>query len=107
MSLKPLSNCVLIRQDIEKLSQLIVLPQNKLFSGIIVAIGEGKKSPKGFTEPMNVKKDDHVLFGEHSGQKVTIDGEELLMMREPDVIGILNGVWPNLDEHCWQSSQHR
>jgi co-chaperonin GroES (HSP10) len=43
MSLKPLSNCVLIRQDIEKLSELIVLPQSKLFSGIIVAIGEGKK----------------------------------------------------------------
>jgi chaperonin GroES len=92
MSLKPLSNCVLIRQDIEKLSQLIVLPQNKLFSGIIVAIGEGKKSPKGHIEPMNVKEGDHVLFGEFSGQKVTIDGEELLMMRESDVIGILNGL---------------
>ena len=58
--LKPLSNCVLIRQDIEKLSELIVLPQSKLFSGIIVAIGEGKKNPKGFTEPMNVKEGDHV-----------------------------------------------
>ena len=92
MSLKPLSNCVLIRQDTEKLSDLIVLPQNKLFSGIIVAIGEGKKSPKGHTEPMSVKEGDHVLFGEFSGQKVTVDGEELLMMREPDVIGILNGV---------------
>jgi len=92
MSLKPLSNCVLIRQDIEKLSQLIVLPQNKLFSGIIVAIGEGKKSPKGHIEPMNVKEGDHVLFGEFSGQKVNVDGEEMLMMRESDVIGILNGV---------------
>jgi chaperonin GroES len=89
MSLKPLSNCVLIRQDIEKLSQLIVLPQNKLFSGIIVAIGEGKKSPKGHIEPMNVKEGDHVLFGEFSGQKVTVDGEEMLMMRENDIIGIL------------------
>ena len=87
-----MSNCVLIRQDTEKLSELIVLPQSKLFSGIIVAIGEGKKSPKGHTEPMNVKEGDHVLFGEFSGQKVTVDGEELLMMREPDVIGILNGV---------------
>lgn len=92
MSLKPLSNCVLIRQDTEKLSDLIVLPQNKLFSGIIVAIGEGKKSPKGHIEPMNVKEGDHVLFGEYSGQKVTVDGEEMLMMRENDVIGILNGV---------------
>jgi chaperonin GroES len=88
--MRPLSNCVLIRQDIEKLSSLIVLPQTKLFSGIIVAAGEGKKLPKGGLEPMNVKVGDHVLFGEYSGQKVTVDGEELLMMREPDVIGILN-----------------
>ena len=90
MTLKPLSNCVLIRQDIEKLSELIVLPQSKLFSGIIVAIGEGKKNLKGFIEPMNVKEGDHVLFGEHSGQKVTIEGEELLIMRENDIIGILD-----------------
>jgi chaperonin GroES len=88
--MRPLSNCVLIRQDIEKLSDLIVLPQNKLFSGIIVAMGEGKRLPKGGIEPMNVKVGDHVLFGEFSGQKVTVDGEELLMMREPDVIGILD-----------------
>lgn len=88
--MRPLSNCVLIRQDIEKLSSLIVLPQSKLFSGIIVAAGEGKKLPKGGVEPMNVKVGDHVLFGEYSGQKVTVDGEELLMMREPDVIGILD-----------------
>lgn len=88
--MRPLSNCVLIRQDIEKLSSLIVLPQNKLFSGIIVAAGEGKRLPKGGIEPMNVKVGDHVLFGEYSGQKVTVGGEELLMMREPDVIGILD-----------------
>ena len=88
--MRPLSNCVLIRQDIEKLSSLLVLPPNKLFSGIIVAAGEGKRLPKGGIEPMNVKVGDHVLFGEYSGQKVTVDGEELLMMREPDVIGILD-----------------
>ena len=88
--MRPLSNCVLIRQDIEKLSSLLVLPQSKLFSGIIVAAGEGKKLPKGGIEPMNVKVGDHVLFGEYSGQKVTVGGEELLMMREPDVIGILD-----------------
>lgn len=90
--MRPLSNCVLIRQDIEKLSDLIVLPQNKLFSGIIVAAGEGKKLANGKLEPMNVKVGDHVLFGEYSGQKVTVDGEELLMMREPDVIGILDAL---------------
>lgn len=90
--MRPLSNCVLIKQDIEKLSNLIVLPQSKLFSGIIVAAGEGKRHPKGGLEPMSVKVGDHVLFGEYSGQKVTVDGEEYLMMREPDVIGILDNV---------------
>lgn len=91
MSLKPLSNCVLIKQDVEKLSNIIeVAGTKKLFSGIIVAIGDGKKDPKGFIEPMNVKKGDHVLFGEYSGQKVDVDGEELLIMREADVIGILD-----------------
>jgi chaperonin GroES len=90
--MRPLSNCVLIRQDIEKLSELLVLPQNKLFSGVIVAIGEGKRLPKGGLEPMNVQEGQHVLFGEFSGQKVNIDGEELLIMREPDIIGILDGI---------------
>lgn len=90
--MRPLSNCVLIKQDVEKLSELIVLPQNKLFSGIIVAAGEGKKLANGKLEPMDVSVGDHVLFGEYSGQKVTHDGEEYLMMRATDVIGILDGV---------------
>ena len=54
-----------------------------------MAIGEGKKSPKGHIEPMNVKEGDHVLFGEYSGQPVVVGNESLLMMREPDIIGIL------------------
>jgi chaperonin GroES len=89
--LKPLSDCVLIRQDDEKLSNTIIIPTTtKLFSGIIVKIGDGKKNPKGFTEPMNVEVGQHVLFGEFSGQKVTLDGQEYLMMRQNDVIGILS-----------------
>ena len=90
--MKPLSDCVLIRQDDEKLSSTIIIPTTtKLFSGIIVEIGEGKKNPKGFTEPMDVQKGDHVLFGEYSGQKVTLDGEDLLIMRQNDIVGILDG----------------
>jgi chaperonin GroES len=90
--LKPLSDCVLIRQNDEKLSNTIIIPTTtKLFSGIIVAVGDGKKNPKGFTEPMDVQEGDHVLFGEYSGQKVTLDGQEYLMMRQNDVIGILDG----------------
>ena len=90
--MRPLSNCVLLRQDVEKLSSIIVMEQSKLFSGIIVAAGEGKRLPNGELEPMSVKAGDHVMFGEYAGQKVKVDGEELLMMREPELIGILDGV---------------
>jgi chaperonin GroES len=91
MSLKPLSNCVLIKQDVEKLSSIIeVAGTKKLFSGIVIAMGSGKKLPNGAVEPMNVAVNDHVLFGEFSGQPTTVDGEEYLMMREADIIGILD-----------------
>jgi chaperonin GroES len=87
--MRPLNNCVLIEQDYEELSKLIVLPKDKLFSGIIVAAGENKKLPKGGIEPMDVSTGDHVLFGEHSGQKVVYKDKDYLMMRSTDIIGIL------------------
>ena len=92
MNFRPLSNCILVKQDTEKLSDLIVLPQNKLFSGIIVAAGKGKLLPKGGIEPMDVQVGDHVLFGEFSGQATTVEGEDYLIMRATDVIGILDGL---------------
>lgn len=88
--IKPLSDCVLIEQDVEKLSNIIVTPQDKLYSGIIVAAGPGKQLQKGGVEPMDVKVGDHVLFGEFSGQPVRYSGKEYLMMRAKDVIGILD-----------------
>jgi len=88
--MRPLNNCVLIEQDYEELSKLIVLPKDKLFSGVIVAAGEGKKLPKGGLEPMDVAVGDHVLFGEYSGQKVVYEGKDYLMMRSTDIIGILD-----------------
>lgn len=91
MNLTPLSNCVLIEQDIEKSSGLIVLPESKIASGVVVAIGAGLRKEDGSLVPMDLVVGDHVLFGEHSGQKVKHDGKEYLMMREPDVIGVLNG----------------
>lgn len=88
--IKPLSDCILVEQDLEKLSKIIVTPQDKLYSGIIVAAGPGKKLPKGEIVPMDVKVGDHIMFGEFSGQKVTFDRKEYLMMRAKDVIGILD-----------------
>ena len=90
VKLKPLSDCVLIKQD-EAKQGLIIVKKDKLFSGVIVAAGPGKVNTKGQLQPMSVGVGDHVLFGEYSGQKVDFDGHEYLMMREPDVIGILDG----------------
>lgn len=90
MNLIPLSNCVLIEQDIEKSSGLIVLPQNKMSSGVVVAVGAGLRKEDGSLVPMDLVVGDHVLFGEFSGQKVKHGGKEYLMMREPDVIGVLD-----------------
>lgn len=91
MNLIPLSNCVLIEQDVEKSTGLIVLPESKMSSGMVVAVGAGLRKEDGSLVPMDLAVGDHVLFGEFSGQKVKHDGKEYLMMREPDVIGVLNG----------------
>ena len=80
MNLKPLSDCILIKQSVEK-QGVIVVVQTKLAQGHIVAVG-----PKA----LDLSVGDYVLFGEHSGQKVKHEGEDYLMMREADVIGVLN-----------------
>jgi chaperonin GroES len=90
MIFQPLSNCVLIEQEFEKQEGLIVLPKEKLAQGWVRAIGRGKKNEDGNVIPTELLVGDHVLFGEHSGQKVKHEGKEYLMMREPDVIGVLN-----------------
>jgi chaperonin GroES len=89
MMLKPLSDCILVEQDLEKLSSIIVTPQDKLFSGKVIAAGPGKQLLKGGVEPMDVKVGDHIMFGEFSGQTVTFDHKDYLMMRVKDVIGII------------------
>ena len=90
MNFKPLKDCVLIEQEIEK-QGLIVVPQSKLSQGFVRAVGPGKRMEDGGVIPMDIQVGDHVLFGEFSGQKVKHEGKEYLMMREPDVIGVLNG----------------
>jgi chaperonin GroES len=90
MNFKPLKDCVLIEQEIEK-QGLIVVPQSKLAQGFVRAVGPGKRMEDGGVIPMDIQVGDHVLFGEFSGQKIKHEGKEYLMMREPDVIGVLNG----------------
>lgn len=89
MNFKPLSNCIVVERD-EPKQGLIIIEKPPLTSGIVRAIGAGKKLPDGSLESMDVAVGDHILFGEYTGQKVTIDGKDYLMMRENEVIGVFN-----------------
>jgi chaperonin GroES len=93
MSIKPLHDRVVIRRlEEEKVSAGgIVLPDSakeKPAEGEVVAVGPGKAADNGNLIAMNVKVGDKVLFGKYAGQEVKVDGEELLVMREDDIIAI-------------------
>jgi chaperonin GroES len=91
MNVKPLSDCIVVEQDEEKVSSIIIVPgTKKMFSGIVRAIGPGKKLENGHVTAMDVAVGDHVMFGEYTGQTTHIDGKDYLMMRNAEVIGILN-----------------
>ena len=94
MKLKPLFDCVLIEQEIEKHEGLLIVPssEKKLSQGKIVATGPGFRTDHGDLIKLCLNVGDRVLFGEYSGQKVQYEGKEYLMMREKDVIGVLDGV---------------
>jgi chaperonin GroES len=91
MRLKPLSDCIVVEQDEEVASSIIFVPgAKKLFSGYVRAIGPGKKLESGKLSNMDVEVGDHVMFGEYTGQTTTIDGKDYLMMRNTEVIGLIN-----------------
>ena len=76
----------------EKTAGGIVLPdtaKEKPIQGKVVAVGEGRRSDEGKVIPLQVKKGDTILFGKYAGAEVKIDGEEYLIMREDDVLAIL------------------
>jgi chaperonin GroES len=72
----------------------IIIPdtaKEKPQQGEVVAVGPGARDEKGVVQPLDVKAGDRVLFGKWSGTEVTIDGEELLVMKESDIMGVLEG----------------
>jgi len=76
----------------EKSKGGIIIPdtaKEKPMEGLVVAVGKGKKTDDGKLIPMDVKEGNRVLFGKYSGTEVKIDGQELLIMREDDILGIL------------------
>ncbi len=94
MKFKPLADRILIKQ-LEAKEQTkggIVLPdtaKEKPQEGKIIAVGEGKKSPEGNVVPLALKVGDKVLYGKYSGTEIAIDGEDYLIIREEDVLGII------------------
>ena len=97
MHFRPLHDRVVVRrlESEEKTKGGIIIPdtaKEKPQEGEIVAVGPGARDESGKVQPLDVKAGDRILFGKRSGTEVKIDGEELLIMKESDVMGIIQGV---------------
>src|SRR5664279_4542871 len=96
MKFRPLHDRVVVRRldAEEKTAGGIIIPdtaKEKPMEGKIVAVGPGARNEQGQLVALDVKADDRVLFGKWSGTEVKIDGEELLIMKESDIMGIIEG----------------
>ena len=96
MKFRPLHDRVLIRriEEENKTPGGIIIPdtaKEKPQQGEVLAVGPGARDETGKLVPLDVKVGDRVLFGKWSGSEVTIDGEELLIMKESDILGVLEG----------------
>ena len=94
MSFRPLHDRVLVRrvEAEEKTAGGIIIPDSakeKPAEGQIVAVGTGTRSDDGKVTPLDVKEGDRVLFGKWSGTEVTVAGEDLLIMKESDILGVI------------------
>jgi len=94
MAFKPLHDRVLVRriEGEDKTKGGLIIPdtaKEKPAEGEVIALGEGARKDSGELIPMAVKAGDTVLFGKWSGTEVRIDGEELLIMKESDILGIM------------------
>ena len=96
MKIRPLHDRVIVKriEEERKSAGGIVIPDTaaeKPDQGEIVAVGKGKKDENGKLIPIDVKVGDRVLFGKYSGQTVKVKGDELLVMREEDIMGVIKG----------------
>ncbi len=94
MKIRPLNDRVLVLRidEEEKTSGGIIIPdtaKEKPQEGKVVAAGPGKLNENGKRIPLEVKKDDRVLFGKYAGTEIKIDGVEHIIMREDDIVGIM------------------
>ena len=96
MKLRPLQDRVLVRRVAHeaKSSGGVIIPdtaQEKPMEGEVVAVGPGARGEDGILHPLDVKAGDRVLFGKWSGSEIKLDGEELMIMKESDIMGVIEG----------------
>ena len=100
-TIKPLHDRVIVRriEENETTSGGIIIPDSakeKPQEGEVIAVGEGKYKEDGTRQTLDVKEGDRVLFGKYSGSEITLDGEELMMMREDEILGIIERAGANV-----------
>jgi len=96
MKIRPLQDRVIVKrlEEEEKTKGGIIIPdtaKEKPQEGKVIAVGKGKLTDEGKVIPLDVKVGDRILFGKYSGTEVKIEGEEHLIMREEDILGIIEG----------------
>jgi chaperonin GroES len=94
MKIRPLQDRVIVKrvEEEEKTKGGIIIPdtaKEKPMEGKVIAVGKGKVLDDGKVHPLDLKAGDRVLFGKYSGTEVKIDGEEHLIMREDDILGVI------------------
>jgi chaperonin GroES len=97
MKFRPLHDRVVVRrvEQEQKTAGGIIIPdtaKEKPMEGEVVAVGPGARDESGALRPLDVKAGDRILFGKWSGTEVKLDGEELLIMKESDIMGIIEGL---------------
>jgi chaperonin GroES len=96
MKIRPLGDRVLVKRVAEedKTKGGIIIPdtaKEKHQEGKVIAVGKGKVGENGKTTPLDVKAGDRILFGKYSGTEIKLNGEEHLILREEDILGIIEG----------------
>jgi chaperonin GroES len=94
VKIRPLQDRVIVKriEEDEKSKGGIIIPdtaKEKPQEGKVVAVGKGKVTDDGKITPLDVKVNDRVLFGKYSGSEISIDGDEHLIMREEDILGVI------------------
>ena len=97
MSVRPLHDRIIVERLEDESEQTIggiIIPDSakeKPQQGKVIAVGQGKKNDDGKRLALDVKKGDKILFGKYSGQEIKMDGEDLLIMREDEVLAVIEG----------------